>query len=329
MSKTLEIFIAFLRLGLTCFGGPIAHLGYFRVEFVDRRRWLTAGSYADIVALSQFVPGPVSSQTGFALGLLRGGLPGGIAAGLGSRCRPRFSCCLPPTGCNIPAVGLRRAPFTDEAACRRSRRAGGLEHGAEPLSGQAAREPCLWCCCPSDRCPERAAATCHDCGLRCYRELVSPLRRAALYDCARDKNRAQGCPCGAAGVLSAFVWASFRRGLGKRSRPTLRCLHPRGALVFGGGHVVLPLLQETVVKPGWVSSGDFLAGYGAAQALPGPLFTIAAFLGAKANVGPGGPVGALIAGRDFPARASANIRRPSFLGPPSHQASGPERARWR
>ncbi len=296
MSKTLEIFIAFLRLGLTCFGGPIAHLGYFRVEFVDRRRWLTAGSYADIVALSQFVPGPASSQTGFALGLLRGGLPGGIAAWAGFTLPSALLMLL-------AAYGLQ---YTGGRAAQ------GAIHGLKLLAAAVVAQA-VWNMGRS-LCPDRLRASlAYGVAALLIAVPSGPLQLATiaagavigslfLRSAAQPSTTALGIKTGRRAALAALLafclllfGLPFAAASGSGPVQLFDAFTRAGALVFGGGHVVLPLLQETVVKPGWVSSGDFLAGYGAAQALPGPLFTLAAFLGAKANVGPGGPVGALIA----------------------------------
>ncbi len=297
MTKTLTIFLAFLRLGCTSFGGPIAHLGYFRSEFVNRRKWLSDDAYADIVALSQFVPGPASSQTGFALGLLHGGLAGGAAAWVG------FT--LPSALLMLAAAyGLQ---FAQSAAAQ------GLIHGLKLLAVAVVAQA-VWSMGRS-LCPDRQRAG------------LAFLVAAALI--AAPGGGLQLASIAAGGIFGAFYLrasaSSAPAAFGARIRRTPATLaiagfflllaglplaastlhsgilafadafYRAGALVFGGGHVVLPLLQETVVKPGWVSHDEFLAGYGAAQALPGPLFTFAAFLGAKAKVGPGGAAGALVA----------------------------------
>ncbi len=297
MAKTLTILLAFLRLGCTSFGGPIAHLGYFRSEFVHRRKWLSDEAYADIVALSQFVPGPASSQTGFALGLLRGGLAGGAAAWIG------FT--LPSALLMLAAAyGLE---FAENAIAQ------GVIHGLKLLAVAVVAQA-VWSMGRS-LCPDRQRAA--------FAFLIA----AALI--ARPGGGLQLAAIAAGGLFGLIFLrttapaehASFGVTI-KRSRAALAigaffillaglplaasashsgllaladAFYRAGALVFGGGHVVLPLLQETVVKPGWVTDADFLAGYGAAQALPGPLFTVAAFLGAKATAGPGGAAGAFVA----------------------------------
>jgi len=297
MRRTLEIFAAFLRLGLTIFGGPIAHLGYFRAEFVERRGWLNEENYADIVALSQFVPGPASSQTGFALGLLRGGLPGGLAAWIGFTLPSALIMLL-------AAFGL---PYASGPLAQ------GAIHGLKLLAAAVVAQA-VWSMGRS-LCPDRIRAG--------YAFLAAALLIAfpggllqlgviglgALLGLLFVRGSSQpdahkfGIKTDKTAALAALViFFVLLFGLPLAATTTkdgtlslFGAFYQAGALVFGGGHVVLPLLQETVVKPGWVSGSDFLAGYGAAQALPGPLFTFAAFLGAKASLGPGGALGAAIA----------------------------------
>ncbi len=297
MTKTLTIFLAFLRLGCTSFGGPIAHLGYFRSEFVNRRKWLSDEAYADIVALSQFVPGPASSQTGFALGLLRGGLSGGVAAWAGFTLPSALLMLL-------AAYGLRYAE---------SGVAQGLIHGLKLLAVAVVAQA-VWSMGRS-LCPDRQRA-----GLAFLAAaalIVAPgnglqlaaIAAGALFGLAflRAASPSPPAPLGvrigqfpallaiAAFFLLLAALPMIAAVTGNGLAALANAFYRTGALVFGGGHVVLPLLQETVVKPGLAPQDDFLAGYGAAQALPGPLFTIAAFLGAKASVGPGGVAGALVA----------------------------------
>lgn len=279
------------------FGGPIAHLGYFRAEFVERRKWIADAAYADLVALSQFVPGPASSQTGFALGVLRGGLTGGIAAWAGFTLPSAVLMFL-------AAYGLS---FAQNAAVQ------GLIHGLKLLAVAIVAQA-IWSMGRS-LCPDRIRAA--------FAFAVAALLIAVPSGIAQLGMIALGAIFGLvflqredkthhasfdiaisrrSAIASLVIFAALLIGL-----PLISQIYPAspvrlasafyrsGALVFGGGHVVLPLLQESVVKPGWVSHDAFLAGYGAAQALPGPLFSFAAFLGAEANVGPGGIAGALIA----------------------------------
>jgi chromate transporter len=297
MTKTLTIFLAFLRLGCTSFGGPIAHLGYFRSEFVSRRKWLSDDAYADIVALCQFVPGPASSQTGFALGLIHGGLSGGAAAWTGFTLPSALLMIL-------AAYGLSYA---------QSSAAQGLIHGLKLLAVAVVAQA-VWSM-GRNLCPDRLRAG--------FAFLVAAILIAFPSGALQLAAIAAGALLGLLflGAKAQIVPASFGAPIGRASAVLAICVfflllaglpliaassqngvlalvaafYRTGALVFGGGHVVLPLLQETVVAPGWVGRDEFLAGYGAAQALPGPLFTIAAFLGAMASVGPGGAPGALVA----------------------------------
>jgi chromate transporter len=295
--KRLEIFAVFLRLGLMSFGGPVAHLGYFRAEFVTRRKWVSGDAYADIVALAQFVPGPASSQTGFALGLLRGGLWGGIAAWAGFTLPSALLMLL-------AAYGLR---FAQSPAAQ------GAIHGLKLLAVAVVAQA-VWSMGRA-LCPDRLRA---GFALAVAALLIAaqggPLQLAAIAAGAlfglyylQGLDRPLAAPLGVktghkaawTAIAACFVLLAglpIAAALSHNGAVALaEGFYRAGALVFGGGHVVLPLLQETVVRPGWVSAGDFLAGYGAAQALPGPLFAIAAFLGAKASIGPGGAAGAAIA----------------------------------
>ena len=297
MANTLTIFLAFLRLGCTSFGGPIAHLGYFRSEFVNRRKWLSDEAYADIVALAQFVPGPASSQTGFALGLMHGGLPGGLAAWTGFTLPSALLMIL-------AAYGLS---YAESSAAQ------GLIHGLKLLAVAVVAQA-VWSM-GRNLCPDRQRAglaflaaalliAMPSAGLQ-----LAVIAAGALFGLGFLRSNTQATPA-SFGIrisqTSAFVaiCAFFLLLAGLPAVAAIshngvaslaNAFYRTGALVFGGGHVVLPLLQETVVKPGWVGHDDFLAGYGAAQALPGPLFTVAAFLGAKSSVGPGGVSGALVA----------------------------------
>ena len=297
MTKTLTIFLAFLRLGLISFGGPIAHLGYFRSEFVNRRKWLSDEAYSDIVALSQFVPGPASSQTGFALGLMQGGLSGGLAAWAGFTLPSAVLMIL-------AAYGLGYAG--GDAAQ-------GLIHGLKLLAVAVVAQA-VWSM-GRNLCPDRQRAgfafvaaailiAMPSAGLQ-----LAVIAAGAFFGLRFLRTNIQATPTSlgvrisqtnAFVAICAFflllaglpvVAAISQNGVAALANAFYRA----GALVFGGGHVVLPLLQETVVKPGWVSRDEFLAGYGAAQALPGPLFTFSAFLGAKSSVGPRGVAGAFVA----------------------------------
>ncbi|HXZ48815.1 MAG TPA: chromate efflux transporter [Usitatibacter sp.] len=290
-----EVFATFLRLGLTSFGGPIAHLGYYRRELVERRGWITEAQYAELVGLCQFLPGPASTQTGFSLGLLRAGWAGALAAFVAFTLPSAllmfaFAVALP----DIPVVaavvlvhGLKLVAVAVVAhglmgmgrrLCPDATRAGIAVASAAALLaiGQAWMQLAV-------------VAFGALAGLTLCRGVAPsaveppPLphgRRTGLALLALYAVLLVALPvlAAAAGGLVSMFSAFYRAG----------------ALVFGGGHVVLPLLQETVVRPGWVSRDDFLAGYGAAQAVPGPMFALAAYLGARI-AGAIGAAGAVIA----------------------------------
>ena len=290
-----EIFLVFLRLGLTSFGGPIAHLGYFRAEFVERRRWLSEQSFAGLVALSQFLPGPASSQTGFGVGLLRGGLPGGLAAW---------------AGFTLPSAILMVLFAYGAGSLAESAPGAGLLHGLKLVAVAIVAQAVMGMA--RTLCPDRTRASIATVAL--IATLVAPWSIAQLAVIV-----AGGCAgllmCNASvGAVSdvPLIPVSRRAGLACLAAyfallavaflPTppgagalFDAFYRSGALVFGGGHVVLPLLRNAVAAPGWVPDGVFLAGYGAAQALPGPLFTFAAFLGAVASIPPHGIAGAALA----------------------------------
>jgi len=290
-----EIFRVFLRLGLTSFGGPIAHLGYFRAEFVERRRWLSEQSFADLVALSQFLPGPASSQAGFGVGLLRGGLSGGLAAW---------------AGFTLPSATLMVLFAYGAGSLAESALGAGLLHGLKLVAVAIVAQAVMGMA--RTLCPDRIRASIATVAL--IATLVAPWSIAQLAVIV-----AGGCAgllmCNASVEVVSdvpLIPVSRRAGLACLATyfallavaflPTppgaaalFDAFYRSGALVFGGGHVVLPLLRNAVAAPGWVPDGVFLAGYGAAQALPGPLFTFAAFLGAVASVPPHGIAGAAIA----------------------------------
>ncbi|MEA3126090.1 MAG: chromate transporter [Caballeronia sp.] len=288
-SRLIDVFDVlkvFLKLGLTSFGGPIAHLGYFRREFVDSRRWLDDEAYTDLVALCQFLPGPASSQVGFSIGLMRAGWLGGLAAWCGF---------------TLPSV-LLLIGFASVAPDLGSAAGQGLIHGLK-LVAVAVVAQAVWDMARR-LCPDRQRAAIALIAIAMlavlttvYAQLLVIVLGALLgvVFCRSEGAQRGSEPHAAVAALrvSPVVgWAAlalfFVLLLGL---PTLLTLHNTrgiqmfdafyrsGALVFGGGHVVLPLLQQQTVATGWISPSDFLAGYGAAQAAPGPLFTFAAFLG--------------------------------------------------
>jgi chromate transporter len=301
-----EVFCVFLRLGLTSFGGPVAHLGYFRTEFVERRRWLDERSYADLVALCQFLPGPASSQVGIALGLLRARWAGSLAAWAG------FT--LPSAAALIAlALGLAAAPAALDAGWLQ-----GLKVAAVAVVAQAVWGMARTLCPDRQRAALAVGAALLTLGLPgVFAQLVAIVAAGALgWALLRLPGQSQAGPVGPgwgvsrrAGWVALVTFLVLLAGLPLAATmvdvPLLSVVDAffrAGALVFGGGHVVLPLLQEAVVPPGWIDAPGFLAGYGAAQAVPGPLFTFAAYLGAAmpafgegSGGWPGGVAGGLIA----------------------------------
>jgi chromate transporter len=288
-----EVFAIFLRLGCTSFGGPIAHLGYYRSEFVERRRWLDERAYADLVGLAQFLPGPASSQTGFAIGLRRAGYLGGLAAWAG------FTL---PSAVLLVLFAYGAAPLAATAA------GAGLLHGLK-LVAVAIVAQAVWGMART-LAPDRPRASIAVVAVLIV--VAAPLVTwgamgqiaaivlgaiAGLALC-RDPGSAMvpealAMPVSRpAGVACLILFAALLV-----VPPLLRpagawvalfdAFYRSGALVFGGGHVVLPLLRDAVVAPGWVSDNAFLAGYGATQAMPGPVFTFAAYLGAVMRGVPG------------------------------------------
>lgn len=289
------VFWIFLRLGLTSFGGPVAHLGYFHREFVVQRRWLSEVAYADLVALCQLLPGPASSQVGMALGLHRAGHAGALAAWAGFTLPSALALAalargLAAHGAALPAGVLQ-----------------GLKVVAVAVVAQAVWAMARRLCPDAPRLLLMLASAGLALALAPQGGQVVVLALAAgtglLLGQAQDAP-ALAPPAGpapAAGWVWLALFAALLPGL-----PVLAVLWPlpalqvvdafyrAGALVFGGGHVVLPLLQAAVVPSGWIDNDTFLAGYGAAQAVPGPLFTFAAFLGGAMQHGPGGWWGAAL-----------------------------------
>ena len=293
-----EVFAAFLKLGLTSFGGPIAHLGYYRGELVIRRRWLDETSFADLVALCQFLPGPASSQVGFSLGVLRGnGLLGGLAA---------WFAFTMPSALIMFAFALGAASFTGPVA-------EGFLHGLKLVAVTVVAQA-VWGMAQSLT-PDRPRAAIALAALSVVVFFPGSLAQVAaivfgaiagLWLCRGEAAAVTGrlnFPVSrSSGGAALFLFAVLlllspvlTAASGSHALAVFDAFYRSGALVFGGGHVVLPLLQAEVVTPGWVSNEAFLAGYGLAQAVPGPLFTFAAYLGAVMNTPPNGLAGAAIA----------------------------------
>lgn len=302
-----EVLRAFAVLGVTSFGGPVAHLGYFRAELVERRRWLGDADYGDLVVLGQFLPGPASSQVGFGLGLLRAGPVGALAAfaaftlpsallmlavasGVGFLEGPVGAALV--SGLTIGAVaivahavaGMARSLAADRTRASVAVVAAVLALALPGSAGQLSAIAVgvlagLWLlrgasdpACGTDAAPPEAPAA----------WAAAVPRRAAVTCLAVFGALLGGLPL-------------LAHATGSEAVALVDVFYRSGALVFGGGHVVLPLLQAGLVDPGWVTEEAFLTGYAAAQAVPGPLFTLATYLGAVTTLGPGGAVGALLA----------------------------------
>ncbi len=295
-SSPATIFLVFLRLGCTSFGGPIAHLGYFRDEFVERRQWVHDRAYADLVALCQFLPGPASSQVGIGVGLSRGGLLGALAAWLG------FTM---PSALALIAFGYGVVEFQDAINS-------GVLHGLKVVAVAVVAQA-VWGMA-RNLCPDVQRATMAVLAACAVLAAPTPLMQVGVIILGgvagliflRAEVTTEHVSLGvnvsrSLAVASLLLFFTLLIGL-----PILAVAYPShllslvesfytsGSLVFGGGHVVLPLLQSEVVPPGWVSNDAFMAGYGAAQAVPGPLFTFAAYLGTVLVPEPHGIVGGLI-----------------------------------
>ncbi len=291
-----QVFLIFLRLGFTSFGGPVAHLGYFREEFVTRRRWLGEQAYADLVALCQFLPGPASSQVGLALGLGRAGHAGALAAWAGFTLPSAVLLVLFALG--IASHGDALAPGALH----------GLKVVAVAVVAQAVWGMARSLCADGPRAGIMAAAAAAvllvpQAGMQVAVIGAAALAGLLLFStpppAAHDPLDLRIGRRAALGWLALFfvLLAGLPLAVDFSDDPALAqvdAFYRAGSLVFGGGHVVLPLLQAEVVPSGWVDGDTFLAGYGAAQAVPGPLFTFAAFLGASASTGPAGWSGAAL-----------------------------------
>ena len=295
--SALEVFRVFLKLGVSSFGGPIAHLGYFREEFIVRRRWLDEQAFVDLAALCQFLPGPASSQTGFSIGLIRAGYGGALAAWCGF---------------TLPSA-IIMVLFAYGASALSGSAGAGLLHGlklvavaivAQAVSGMA-----------RTLCPDRQRASIAVLSALLILFSTSSIAQIAaivlggllgLWLCAGalpppaegririPVSRPVGLVCLAVFFVLLIGLPIVQKLGGSSGVALFDAFYRSGALVFGGGHVVLPLLREAFVTPGWISDDAFLAGYGAAQAVPGPLFTFAAYLGAVVSPTPHGIAGAAL-----------------------------------
>ncbi|MFL5626027.1 MAG: chromate efflux transporter [Ktedonobacteraceae bacterium] len=293
----LEVLGVFAKLGVTSFGGPIAHLGYFQQEIVVRRKWLDEATYADLIALCQFLPGPSSSQTGIALGIIRAGLWGGLAAWLGF---------------TLPSA-LLLTLFAYATTYLRGATQSGWLHGLLVVAVAVVAQA-VWSMATT-LCPDRPRAT-----LALVAAIAILLWPTAIMQIAiivlaglfgwrflkgtqtekpfaltltLPRRLAVGCWIVFFGLLLGLP--VLRQITHSQAIALFDTFYRVGSLVFGGGHVVLPLLQREVVPAGWVTNDQFITGYAAAQAVPGPLFTFSAYLGAISKPAPNGWLGALIA----------------------------------
>jgi chromate transporter len=302
-----EVFAVFLRLGLTSFGGPVAHLGYFRNEFVLRRHWLGDRAYADLVALCQFLPGPASSQVGIAVGLSQAGYAGALAAWIG------FTL---PSAVALVLFAYGASALGDAAGT-------GWLHGLKVAAVAVVAQAVLGMI--RSLAPDRSRATMAVVAAAIV--LVVPSAWAQIgaivagglagmfwlrAEISTEQAELPLRVSRTAGAVALAIFFALLIGLpllasstSSQSLKLIDAFYRAGSLVFGGGHVVLPLLQASVVPPGWVSNDAFLAGYGAAQAVPGPLFTFAAYLGAVMAPEPHGWRGAAL--------CLAAVFLPSFL----------------
>ncbi len=292
----LEVLLVFLKLGVSAFGGPVAHIGYFRAEFVARRRWLDEQSFSNLVALCQFLPGPGSSQIGFSIGLLRAGYLGGLAAWAGFTLPSAIALVLFAHGAHAlhGSIGM------------------GVLHGLRLVAVAVVAQAVLGMA--RSMCPDwqRGSIAIVAALLLVFNNSSTAQIGALLLGGAAGLWLCRNAPpADASGVavpisrtvavaslaiyLALLIGLPLAQGLGPPARLALfGAFYRSGALVFGGGHVVLPLLHDAFVLPGWVSNDAFLAGYGATQAVPGPLFTFAAYLGALTEPAAGGLAGAAL-----------------------------------
>jgi chromate transporter len=292
----LEVLGAFTRLGLTSFGGPVAHLGYFRQELVVRRKWVDEPTYADLIALCQFLPGPASSQVGISLGIARAGVLGGLAAWLG------FTL---PSALALTAFAYATMLFGTAgtrwlhgllvvSVAVVAQAVWGMATTLTPdrpratLALLAAITALLW---PVALAQIVILAASGLIGWRLFRQIQTVKPGSLTLDIPR--RLAIACLIVFFGLLLGLPL--LRLAVHAQGLALFDSFYRVGSLVFGGGHVVLPLLQREVVPTGWVTNAQFITGYAAAQAVPGPLFTFSAYLGAVMKPAPNGWMGAIIA----------------------------------
>ena len=292
----LEVLAAFLRLGVTSFGGPIAHMGYFRREFVERRRWLSEAQFSQLLAMSQFLPGPASSQLGFGIGLLRAGGIGALAAFLAFTLPSALLLFAFSEASDLLTGALAQSALHGLKLAAVAIVAHGVVRMARTMTPDATRATIallVMVLTLALRAPwmQLVAITI---GAVTGALLVRTPTKATDDTLAVRYGRvslALAIVLLALGLFVAVAWPTRAPVLGS----VFAAFFKAGSMVFGGGHVVLPLLEESVVTPGWVSHDAFLAGYGAAQVIPGPMFSLAAFLGAQVPTGAAPALGALTA----------------------------------
>lgn len=307
-SSPVTVFLTFLRLGLTSFGGPVAHIGYFRDEFVKRRGWLDETAYADLVALCQFLPGPASSQVGIAVGLTRAGLAGAGAAWLGFTMPSALALILFGYGVDtwrglLDAGWLHGLKIVAVAVVAQA--VWGMARNLTPDRARitlAAGATLLTLAWPGSFGQILAIVAG---GLVGWLFLGNKASSEEPPPLPLRINHGTAVTAIAVFFLLLFGLPLLARTFPSHGLDLFTSFYRTGSLVFGGGHVVLPLLQSSVVPPGWVGNDAFLAGYGAAQAVPGPLFTFAAYLGTVMQPAPNGWLGGLL--------CLAAIFLPSFL----------------
>lgn len=289
-----EVFIAFLKLGLTSFGGPIAHIGYYRQAFVEKRRWLSEDQFAQLLVLCQFLPGPASSQMGFSMGLLRAGWAGAIAAFLAFTLPSAlllfaFAQWLPYLSDNIGSAAIH-----------------GLKLVALVVVAQAVWQMSQKLTPDWQR---RLIAVVAVVLLLLFNHPLAQVgvvmasavagfvlcRQQSLPDSQFELHYGRRLAWLLLSIFMVLLLVLPLLATGNSLLAVVDAFYRAGALVFGGGHVVLPLLENTVVEPGWVANDEYLAGYGAAQAVPGPVFSVAAYLGAMLPGDSGGILGAVVA----------------------------------
>jgi chromate transporter len=299
MRGALEVFLVFLRLGCTSFGGPVAHLGYFRAEMVAKRQWLSEATFADLVALCQFMPGPASSQAGMGIGLLRAGPLGMLAAWVGFTLPSALAMTV--FGYGIGAIGdvshagwLRGLKLVAVAVVAQA--VWGMARSLAPdrLRASVAVVACLVALAEPSSLGQVAAIVLGGvAGVTVLPREAPGAEPPAALGVRVSRPVAAGLLVLFAVLLLGLPWLA--RASGSHTVAVADAFYQAGSLVFGGGHVVLPLLQALVVPPGWVAPDTFLAGYGATQSMPGPIFTFAAFLGTVEGPSPNGWLGALVA----------------------------------